>query len=160
VPLAAAGIVCLGLVPILGGPDRPLHWAMTVGIVGFGSLLWARRRLRGPEGRLSKVPSGAARQAGRNLLSIGAVVATLVGVIVGFRLHSGGAMSALSLVLPAAGLTWVAVLGLQVLRHREPAAESSSASDRPSRRPPPRDTRAKAASTSSHPGPPDQRISA
>ena len=28
-PLAAAGIICLALVPTLGGPDHPLHWAVT-----------------------------------------------------------------------------------------------------------------------------------
>lgn len=131
---------------------------MTVGVVGFGSLLWARRRLRGPEGPLQKVPTSAAKQAGRTLLLLGGVMTVLVGVIVGFRLREGGSLDALSLALPAAGLTWIVVLGLQVWRHREPAAESSGASDRPSRRPPSRG--GKPGSTSSHPGPPDQRVSA
>jgi hypothetical protein len=133
---------------------------MTAGMVGFGSLLWARRRLRGPEGPLLKVPSNATRQAGRTLLLLGGVITTLVTVIVGFRVQGGGGMSAASLVLPGAGLIWLGVLGLQVLWHRDAVAESTTASDRPSRRPPPRDALAKAASTSSHPGPPDQRVSA
>ena len=72
---------------------------MTAGMVGFGSLLWARRRLRGPEGPLQKVPGNAAKHAGRTLLLIGGVIAVLVAVILGFRVHAGGAMSALSLLL-------------------------------------------------------------
>jgi hypothetical protein len=66
-------------------------------------------------------------------------------------------MSALSLVLPAAGLVWVAVIALQALRYREPAAEALTTGDRPSRRPPNRDPLAKPQSTSSHP---DRHISA
>lgn len=161
VPLAATGIVCLGLVPILGGPDRPLHWAMTVGILGFGSLLWARRRLRGPEGPLLRVPPLSAKQAGRTVLLVGAVIAALVGLIVGLRVHSGGSLGALSLLLPGAGLVWVAVLAVQVLRHRDTeGGEALAASDRPSRRPPQRDPLAKPTSTSGHPGPPDHHVSA
>jgi threonine/homoserine/homoserine lactone efflux protein len=135
VPLAAAGIVCLGLVPTLGGPDQPQHWAVTAGMVGFGVLLWVRRRLRGPEGALQRVPQKAAREAAKALTIICGVVAALVGVIFGARLHSGGSISALSLALPAAGLCWLAVLAFQVWRYREPANDAPATGDRPSRRP-------------------------
>jgi hypothetical protein len=160
VPLAAAGIICLGLVPTLGGPDRPLHWAMTAGMVGFGGLLAARRRLHGFEGPLQRVPVGMAKQAGRALLGVSGIIAALVLVIVGFRVHSGGAMSALSLALPGAGLAWLAQLGVQTLRYRERATESSTAGERPSRRPPNREQVSNAQSTSSRPGPPDRHVSA
>lgn len=156
-PLAAVGIICLGLVPVLGGPDRPLHWAMTAGMVGFGTLLAARRRLRGPEAPLSNVTAGAAKAAGRALLLIVGVIGVLVLGIVGLRARSGQGMSALSLLLPSLGLAWLAVLGVRVLRHRA-AADPDPATDRPSRRPPVHGARA--ASPSSHPGPPDQRVSA
>lgn len=135
---------------------------MTVGMVGFGSLLWARHRLRGADGSLLKVPELSAKRAGRTLLLIGGVVAALVAlaVTIGLRVHSGGTLSPLSLALPVAGLAWVAVLGLQVLRHRDPASESPSSGDRPSRRPPQREGLAQPTSTSNHPGPPDQHVSA
>lgn len=126
-------------------------------MVGFGSLLWARRRLRAAEGPLVKVSPLAAKQAGRTLLLVAGVIAALVAFIVALRLHSGGALGTLSLLLPGAGLAWVTLLGLQVLWHREPETETPAA-DRPSRRPPPRDTLAKP--TSGPPGPPDQHVNA
>lgn len=135
-PLAAAGIICLGLVPTLGGPDQPLHWAVTAGMAGFGALLWARRRLRGAEAALPPIPKAAARAAGRVLLAIVGVIAVLVGVIVGFRVHSGQAISALSLALPGLGLAWLVTLSVQMLAHREPPTEGAALDDRPSRRPP------------------------
>jgi hypothetical protein len=159
-PLAAAGIVCLGLIPILGGPDRPIHWLMTVGIAGFGGLLWARHRLRGSKLPLLRAPDRTVHRAGRVLLAVCGVIATLVDVIVGFRLHSGESLAALSLLLPLAGLVWLAIIALQALLYREPAAESVSTGDRPSRRPPNRDALAKAQSPSSHPGPPNPHVSA
>lgn len=156
-PLAAAGIICLGLVPTLGGPDQPLHWAVTAGMVGFGVLLWARRRLRGPEGELERVPQPAARQAARALSIIWAIVAVLVGVIIGARLSSGGSISALSLALPLAGLAWLAVLAFQVWRYRERAGEAQSPGDRPSRRPASWDS---LSTPSSSRPPPDTHVSA
>jgi hypothetical protein len=136
VPLAAAGIICLGLVPTLGGPEQPLHWAVTAGMAGFGVLLWARRRLRGAEGPLPPISKPAARAAGRILLGVVGVIAVLVGVIVGFRVRSGEPMSALSLTLPALGLAWLVTLSVQMLAHREPPAEGAAPDERPSRRPP------------------------
>jgi hypothetical protein len=156
-PLAAAGIICLGLVPILGGPDRPLHWAMTTGMVGFGVLLAARRRLHGFEGPLQRVPVGMPQRAGRAVLGVAGVIAALVIGIVAFRVRSGAPISALSVVLPGAGLAWVALLGFQALRHREPATEA--AEERPSRRPPNRE-QVSAQSTSGRSGPPDRHASA
>jgi len=156
VPLAAVGIVCLGLVPVLGGPDRPLHWAMTAGMVGFGSLLWARRRLTGKEAPLSYVSPEAARAAGRAVLLIAAVIAALVAGIVSLRVHSGLGMSGLSLLLPALGLAWLAFLGVQILRHRA-SSDTAPSTDRPSRRPARQEGRA--ATPSTHPEPPDRRVS-
>src|SRR5438552_3886137 len=83
--VAAAGIICLGLVPTLGGPEQPLHWAVTAGMAGFGVLLWARRRLRGAEAPLPQISKQAARTAGRIVLAVVGVIAVLVGVIIGFR---------------------------------------------------------------------------
>jgi hypothetical protein len=160
VPLAAAGIICLGLVPTLGGPDRPLHWAMTTGMVGFGALLWARRRLRGAEGPLQPVTRGAAQRAARALLVIGSILTALVGVIVGFRLHSGAPVGVLSVALPALGLAWLFVLAVQTLRHREPAADPLTLGERPSRRPPNREQVSKPQSPSGHAGPPDRHANA
>ncbi|MES1187062.1 MAG: hypothetical protein ABUL60_24820 [Myxococcales bacterium] len=159
-PLAAVGIICLGLVPTLGGPDRPLHWAMTAGMVGFGGLLWARRRLHRSEGALQRVPQHLALRAGRALLTITGIVAALVGVIVALRWHSGGAISALSVGLPVIGLAWVALLGFQALNYREQATEAPTAGERPSRRPPNWDQVSKPQSTSARPGPPDRHVSA
>jgi hypothetical protein len=156
VPLAAAGIVCLGLVPTLGGPDLPLHWAVTAGMVGFGVLLWVRRRLRGPEPALQPVPQKAARQAAQALSIIVGVVTVLVGVIFGARLHSGGSISALSFALPA-GLCWLALLSFQVWRYREPGNEATATGDRPSRRPSSWDSLS--TPRSSRP-PPDRHVSA
>jgi hypothetical protein len=136
VPLASAGIICLGLVPTLGGPEQPLHWAVTAGMAGFGGLLWARRRLRGPEQALPPISKQAAQAAGRVLLAIVAVIAVLVGVIVGFRVHNGQPISALSLALPGLGLAWLVTLGVQMLAHREPSGEGVAPEERPSRRPP------------------------
>lgn len=134
VPLAAAGIICLGLVPTLGGPDQPLHWAITAGMVGFGVLLWTRRRLRGPEGPLQPVAPDAARQAGRAVLIICGVVSLLAALIVGARLHAGEPIELLSVALPVLGLAWLATLGVQARRHRDPAPVSGPVAERPSRR--------------------------
>jgi hypothetical protein len=135
VPLASAGIICLGLVPILGGPERPLHWAVTAGMAGFGVLLWARWRLRGAEAPLPPLSKPAARAAGRILLAIAGVIAVLVGVIVGFRVHSGEAMSAVSLALPGLGLAWLVTLSMQMLAHRQPPGDGANADPHPSRGP-------------------------
>ena len=152
-PLAATGIMCLGLVPLLGGPERPLHWAVTAGMVGFGALLWARRRLRGAEGPLPAISKPAAQAAGRSVLMVAGVITLLVGVVVGFRLHSGGELRALSLALPAAALVWLVVLGLQMLGHRGPPTEAAGTGDRPSRRPPPWDGVSNQNRPSRHPDP-------
>ena len=134
VPLAAAGIACLGLVPTLGGPERPLHWAMTAGMVGFGMLLWARHRVQGAEAPLASVPVPVARQAGRALLFTCAVSTLLVLGIIGLQLRRGGGVSALSVALPAAGLAWLTSLAFKTLRLREAAPPMGT--DRASRRPP------------------------
>jgi hypothetical protein len=144
-PLAAVGIACLGLLPTLGGPDRPLHWAMTAGMVGFGALLWARRRLTRREGALAGVPAHAARHAGRTVLLISAVSGSLVLIIILAQVRRGGSVGVLSLALPALGLTWLVSLGLKALRHRDPIADAPAPNDRPSRRPP--------ANRDSHPSP-------
>jgi hypothetical protein len=136
-PVASVGIMCLGLVPTLGGPDEPLHWATTAGMVGFGALLLFRHRLRGAEPALARVDGPVARHAGRALLLITAIIAALVGVIVAFQLARRGTIAPLSIVMPSVGLLWLAALGLKSLRYRPTEAEPPpSETERPSRRPP------------------------
>ena len=154
-PLAAGCIVCLGLIPLLGAPAQPLHWAATGGMIGFGVLLWARRRLRGTEAALLPVSQPAAEAASRAVFLVVALVSVLVTVIVGYRLRDGGSMSALSLSLPVLGLAWLALLAFQLKRHREPAATATN-DDRPSRRPPEWDSVPRANRKSNHPAPPGQ----
>jgi hypothetical protein len=135
--MASVGIACLGLVPTIGGPDQPLHWAMTAGMVGFGALLLVRHRLRGPEPALVTIEAAPARKAGRRVLIITGVLTLLVLAIVAARVMSGGSIAPLSLLMPAAGLLWLASLGLKALRHAVTAAEAPAGdTDRPSRRPP------------------------
>ena len=144
--------------PTLGGPEQPLHWAVTAGMAGFGVLLWARRRLRGAEEPLPPLSKQAARAAGRIMLGLVAVLAVLVAVIVGFRLHSGQSMSALSLIMPGLGLAWLLILAVQMLALRAPLADAASSDERPSRRPPnwePLPNR-----TSQNPAAPDRQVNA
>jgi hypothetical protein len=136
-PLAAVAIQCLGLVPTLGGPDRPLHWAMTAGMVGFGALLLVRHRLQRREGPLPDVPAPVAREAGRAFFITLAVIALLLTGFFVVRWNPHGSTALLSLALPAAGLAWLTAIGLRVRRHgaEAPAAEAAAIADRPSRRP-------------------------
>jgi hypothetical protein len=137
-PLAASGIVCLGLVPTLGGPERSLHWATTAGMVAFGVLLLTRHRLRPPVGELERVAEPAARRAGRAVLVLCGIIAALMGVIVGARLRSGGSIGLLSMAMPLAGLGWLFHLGIKTHRHRAGPLpiDTAQPTDRPSRRPP------------------------
>jgi hypothetical protein len=112
---------------------------MTGGMLLFGVLLFARQRFSRQQAPLTRVDEPAARAAGRAVLLVSAVIGAIVVVIVGARLRSGGSIAALSLAMPAVGLGWLASLGLKAARHREPALEPTSTSDRPSRRPPNRE---------------------
>jgi len=137
VPLASVGIICLGLVPTLGGPDLPLHWAMTLGFTGFGVLLAVRHGLQRAEGPLAPVPRAAARHAGRATLLIGAICTVLVLAIIGRQLLLRGPIGPLSIAMPLAALGWLYWVGLRALR--EPGVENAQQpgpDDRPSRRPP------------------------
>ncbi len=137
VPLASGGIICLGLLPTLGGPDRPLHWGMTLGVTGFGLLLAIRHRLRRDRPPLAELAEAEARRAGNAVLWVSVVIAAMVLVIVLHQLFSGGGMSAFSVGLPLVGLWWLASLGLKARRLRSPQADdSATTADRPSRRPP------------------------
>jgi hypothetical protein len=135
--LASVGIICLGLLPTLGGPDLPLHWAMTLGIAGFGVLFGIRHGLRRAEGPLAPVGRAAARHAGRSVLTIAAICSVLVLGIIGRQLLAGGPIGPLSIAMPLAALGWLYWVGLRALRW--PAEQGSepqpSADDRPSRRP-------------------------
>jgi uncharacterized membrane protein len=136
-PVASIGIVCLGLVPTLGGPNEPLHWATTAGMVAVGVLLFVRHRLRGAEPSLARVEGAAARQAGRAVLVITAVIALLVGVIIAFQVARHGTIAPLSIVMPAVSLLWLGALGLKALRYQPPRPEHAEPeAERPSRRPP------------------------
>lgn len=107
-------------------------------MVGFGALLLIRHRLRGPEPALATVEATQARSAGRTVLIIAAILALLVLAIVAARVvMNRGSVAPLSLLMPAAGLLWLAALGVKALRHAVTAAEALTAeTDRPSRRPP------------------------
>lgn len=147
-PLAAVGIICLGLVPTLGGPDRPLHWAMSAGMVGFGVLLRVRHRLERREGPLREVPASVARRAGRSMLATVGVIATLVGGVLLARWTPHSPAAPLSLAMPLVTLAWLAAIGWRVVRHGAiSTTEAAALTDRPSRRPPNWD----ALSAGSHP---------
>lgn len=120
IPLAATGIICLGLLPVLGGPDRPLHWAMTAGMVGFGMLLLVRRRLQRREGPLAQVEAPVVRSAARAFFITVGVIALLITGLLVVRLNPHSPTTVLSLALPALGLGWLSLIGLRVLRHRPP----------------------------------------
>jgi hypothetical protein len=127
----------LGLVPTLGGPDSPLHWAMTAGMTGFGLLLAVRHRLRRDQPPLALLTEADARRAGGALLWVSGIIGAMVLVIVLHQLISGGPTSAFSVGLPLVGLWWIASLGLKARRFRAPQADDSVTTlDRPSRRPP------------------------
>jgi hypothetical protein len=117
------GIACLGLVPILGGPDAPLHWFMTAGISGLGVLLWVRHRLYQREQPLAALSVAEARRAGRYLFIITGISGVLAAGISALWLVGGGKPLAVSLVLPAVGLVWLLWLGVKVSR----AADQSPA---------------------------------
>jgi hypothetical protein len=136
IPLAAAGIASLGLLPVLGGPDQPLHWAMTAGMVGFGVLLFVRYQLGRPEGALLPITPAHAQIAGRAVLIVSGAIAFLVAVIVAAQAYAHGPIGVLSLAMPGAGLAWLTSLGLKALRHVTPTTEEATPHDRPSRRPP------------------------
>lgn len=154
VPLAAVGIACLGLVPALGGPDRPLHWAMTIGMVGFGVLLWARHRLVKRESALPPIATADAQRAGFALLLITAISSLLVLGIVFLQWRRGGPIGWLSLAMPFAGLLWLGSLGLQARRH-----SSADVAERPSLRGPKLDALGTPSQRPSRP-PTDRRLSA
>jgi hypothetical protein len=59
-----------------------------------------------------------------------------VAVVLGLRLHSGGAISPLSVALPLLGMLWLVVLGVQVWRYRPPVDAAPARQERPSKRPP------------------------
>jgi|SRR5687767_7372236 hypothetical protein len=127
----------LGLVPTLGGPDSPLHWAMTAGMTGFGLLLAVRHRLRRDQPPLAPLTEADARHAGGAVLWVSGIIGAMVLVIVLHQLISGGPTSAFSVGLPLVGLWWVASLGLKARRFRAAQADDSAATlERPSRRPP------------------------
>ena len=136
-PLASVGIICLGLLPTLGGPDQPLHWAMTAGMTGFGLLFAFRHRLRRDQPPLAALSQTEARRAGGAVLWVSGVIAAIVLVIVAHQLLSGGPTSAFSVGLPIVGLWWLGSLGLKARRFRAPAVDDpATLVDRPSRRPP------------------------
>jgi hypothetical protein len=156
VPLAAVGIACLGLVPALGGPDRPLHWAMTIGMVGFGVLLWARHRLVKVkrERALPPIATADAQHAGFALLLITAISGLLVLGIVFLQWQRGGPIGWLSLAMPFVGLLWLASLALQARRYK-----SADVAERPSLRGPKLDALGTPSQRPSRP-PTDRRLSA
>lgn len=110
---------------------------MTAGMTGFGSLLAFRHRLRRDQPPLAALTETEARQAGRAVLWVSAVIAVMVTFIVLHQLFSGGPIMAFSVGLPLVGLWWLASLGLKARRFRAPRVDDTATThDRPSRRPP------------------------
>jgi hypothetical protein len=119
----------LGLVPVLGGPTQPLHWAMAAGVFGAGALLGLRHRARGAEAALAPLSASAARPVGRTLLLICGIVAALICGIVVSRIQAGGSLSWLSVAMPLVGLAWFASLGLRALRSDDAPTETRRSAD-------------------------------
>jgi hypothetical protein len=137
VPLASVGIISLGLLPTLGGPDQPLHWAITAGMTGFGALLLLRHRLRRMEAPLSPLTRAHAQLAGRALLWVSGAIGVLVVGIVLRQIAASGPIAALSLAMPVVSLGWLVSLGLKALRWPADSVDKAPATEeRPSRRPP------------------------
>lgn len=118
-PLASAGILGLGLLPALGGSDRPLHWFVAAAAVGLGIFLQLWHRVRSPEAPLAPVSPEHATHAGRTLLIITAVSGVLAAGILLTRWHYHGPSAALSVGMPLAALAWLTSIGLRVLRQGE-----------------------------------------
>ena len=74
------------------------------------------------------------------MLILCGLVAVLVAAIVGSRAIDGKPIAILSVAMPLAGWLWLLAIGLRIRRLREVPAESATANDRPSRRPPKRDS--------------------
>ncbi|HEY6077732.1 MAG TPA: hypothetical protein VIW29_02965, partial [Polyangiaceae bacterium] len=132
-PMAAAAVTCIGLLPILGSPAAPLHWFMTAGITGLGILIGVRHRLQRPERPLAPLDANEARSVGRHLLIIGAAIAVIATVIIGLGVHAGGKPIALSLVLPALSVAWVFWLGFKLLRVADDAVTPATEDALPAR---------------------------
>jgi hypothetical protein len=113
---------------------------MTAGMVGFGALLWGRHRLTRREGALAEVAPQSATVASRAVLAVAAFCAAICFGIIASRIYAGKSIAALSVLMPAAGLGWLGWLGLKIRQLRSAAVESPAATDRPSRRPPKRDS--------------------
>jgi len=132
VPLASAGIVCLGLVPLLGAREQPLHWATSGAMVCFGVLLYLRHRVRRCQQPLARVSSEAAREAGRSVLVTAAVIFAMVLIIALQRALAGNPTHPLSLLLPLFTLVWLGWLGSLALRKaRQPSAFAPTLSTTP-----------------------------
>lgn len=123
IPLVSAGIVCLGLIPLLGPRQQPLHWATSGAVVFFGVLLYLRHRLRRLGQPLASVLAGPTRDAGRTVLITSGVILVMVLVIAIQRVLAGNPTRLLSLLLPLLTFLWLGCLGLLALRlPRKPLA--------------------------------------
>jgi hypothetical protein len=77
-----------------------------------------------------------ARHAGRTLFIICGVIALIVAIVFGARLHTGGPIAPLSVALPVLGLSWLVVLAVQVSRYRPPVEAAPARHQHPSKRAP------------------------
>jgi hypothetical protein len=83
---------------------------------------------------LQATGSAQARSAGRAVLIISAVLACMVAVIIASRWLLGGSVAVLSVMLPVAGLLWLAGLGLKMWRSAPVLDAPPQRGERPSRR--------------------------
>lgn len=113
---------------------------MTAAMVGFGALLYARHRLTRREAPLAEVPAQAAAFASRSLLQITALCAAICAGIIAARMYAGKPIAGLSVLMPATGLAVLLWLGRKMQKAGAARVESTGFSDRPSPRPPKRES--------------------
>lgn len=113
---------------------------MTAGMVGFGALLWMRHRLTERARASEPVPAQNPRRVGRYLLLITGFSALVVALIVGERWYEGKPIALLSVAMPFAGLAWLLAIARKTQQMPPSAPESAATADRPSPRPPKRDS--------------------
>lgn len=107
---------------------------MTAGMVGFGALLAVRHLLGRREPPLAVPTPQQAHGAARAIFVICALTALFVLGVVVLRLRDGGGIAALSVIMPAVTLLWLASLGVKSLRSTASPEPASAPSERSRRR--------------------------
>lgn len=114
---------------------------MTAAMVGFGGLLWTRHRLLRREAPLDAVAPAQARLAARAVFIITGFSAFVVCLIAASRLSESRPIALLSVAMPVVGLAWLFAIARRIRQVYLASRGASAQADRPSRRPPKRDSR-------------------